>query len=209
MSDANEIDRQSAVAGEFLALAELLDTLPDAEWDTPSLCEGWRVREVVAHMTMAVRYSPEQFGAELQACDGDFTRLSDLLASRDAGLPVSALVGNLRDDTMHRWTPPGGGSIGALNHVVIHGLDITVPLGVDRRSPDETIRTVLDDLTRGGVHANFGFDVSGINLQATDIDWNFGSGMSIRGGAGDLALLVCGRDLPAGRIDGEFVSPGL
>ena len=45
------------------------------------------------------------------------------------------------------WTPPGGGYAGALNHVVIHGLDITVPLGVQRRSSGETIRVVLDDLT--------------------------------------------------------------
>jgi len=35
--------------------------------------------------------------------------------------------------------------------VVIHGLDATVPLGVPRRSPDATIRIVLDDLTTGGV----------------------------------------------------------
>ena len=67
---------------EFLALAELLDTFPDAQWDTPSLCAGWRVREVVAHLTMPVRYSPSQFGIELQDCDGDFTRLSNRLASQ-------------------------------------------------------------------------------------------------------------------------------
>ena len=27
-----------------------------AVWDAPSLCEGWRTREVVAHMTMPARY---------------------------------------------------------------------------------------------------------------------------------------------------------
>jgi len=85
---------------------------------------------------------------------------------------------------------------------VIHGLDITVPLGVGRRSPDETIRTVLDDLTEGGTHAHFGFDLSGVQLQATDIDWSYGSGTPITGAAGDLAVFVCGRKLPAGRIDG-------
>jgi uncharacterized protein (TIGR03083 family) len=202
MSNPTDIDRQAAAAAEYLALAELLDTQPEAAWDTQSLCEDWRVREVVAHMTMPVRYTMEQFGAELQACEGDFTRLSNTIASRDAALPVDALVGNLRDEMLHAWTPPGGGSTGALNHAVIHGLDITVPLGVGRRASDETIRAVLDDLTEGGAHAHLGFDLRGIQLQATDIDWSYGSGTPIRGEAGDLAAFVCGRTLPVGRIDG-------
>ena len=47
MSNPTEIDRQAAAAAEYLALAELLDTLPESGWDTQSLCEAWRVREVV------------------------------------------------------------------------------------------------------------------------------------------------------------------
>jgi len=112
MSNPTDVDRQAAAAAEYLALAELLDTQPEAAWDTQSLCEAWRVREVVAHMTMPVRYTMEQFGAELQACEGDFTRLSNTVASRDAALPVDVLVGNLRDEMLHAWTPPGGGSTG-------------------------------------------------------------------------------------------------
>lgn len=202
MSNPTDTERQAAVATEYLVLAELLDSLPESAWDTQSLCEAWRVREVVAHVTMPVRYSPEQFGAEFQAAGGDFTKLSNTLASRDAALPVEVLVGNLRDGTLHSWTPPGGGSTGALNHAVIHSLDITVPLGVDRRASDDTIRILLDDLTEGGGHAHFGFDLDGIQLQATDIKWNYGSGTPITGAAGDLAAFVCGRHLPAGQIDG-------
>jgi uncharacterized protein (TIGR03083 family) len=201
MNPPTEIDLQSAVTKEYLALADLLDPLADARWDTPSLCAGWRVREVVAHMTMPVRYSTAQFMAELQDCEGDFTRLSDRVASRDGALPTSVLMGNLRDATLHQWTPPGGGWTGALNHVVIHGLDITVPLGT-RHPPDEALRFVLDDLTGGGTHAHFGFDLDGLSLRATDTDWSFGSGPPISGAAEDLALLVCGRKLPAGRIEG-------
>ena len=202
MSTPTDTDRQAAAAAEYLALADLLDSQPEAGWDTPSLCEGWRVREVVAHMTMPVRYSPEQFGTEIQAAGGDFTKLSNTVAGRDAALPVDVLVGNLRDEMLHAWTPPGGGSTGALNHAVIHSLDITVPLEVDRRASDQAIRMVLDDLTEGGTHANFGFDLNGIQLRATDIEWSYGSGKTITGAAGDLAAFVCGRTLPAGRIDG-------
>ena len=150
---------------------------------------------------MPVRYTPEQFGVELRACDGDFTRLANTVASRDAGLPVDTLVANLRDDVLHVWTPPGGGRAGALNHVVIHGLDVTVSLGMTRRPPDKTMRTVLDDLTHGGTHVHFGFEFDDLRLEATDIDWSFGSGSVVTGPAEDLALLICGRTVPAGRIE--------
>src|SRR5512140_993351 len=163
----NDTDLQPAVAAEFQALARLLDSATDAQWDTPSLCAGWRVREVIAHMTMAARYPEDKFMAELRRCAFDFGRLSNELASRDAGLATSELVANLRSEVMQRWTPPGGGYHGALNHVVIHGLDVTVPLGVPRRSPDATIRVVLDDLTCCGVQAHFGTSIEGRCLQGT------------------------------------------
>jgi uncharacterized protein (TIGR03083 family) len=194
---------QPVVAAEFVSLADLLAVASDTQWDTQSLCERWRVREVIAHMTMAARYSEEEFMAELRRCDFDFTRLSNEVASRDASLPDDELVSSLRSDVMQRWTPPGGGHHGALNHVVIHGLDVTVPLGVPRRSPDETIRVVLDDLTQGGGQAHFGVDIEGRNLQASDLDWSHGSGPVLRGAAGDLALAICGRTVPDGRLEGE------
>ena len=199
----DDTDLQPVVAAEFLALADLLACAADAQWDTPSLCAGWRVREVIAHMTMAARYPEDKFLAELQRCNFDFGRLSNEIASGDAGLPASELVANLRSDVMQHWTPPGGGYHGALNHVVIHGLDVTVPLGVPRRSPDDTIQIVLDDLTRGGVSQHFGTNIEGRSFQATDLDWSYGAGSALRGTAEDLALVLCGRTVPAGRLTGK------
>jgi uncharacterized protein (TIGR03083 family) len=202
MNQAHPVDVKGAITAEFLALAAVLEGLGEEGWDAPSLCAGWRVREVVAHMTMPVRYSTEQFVAELRACDGDSTRLSNLVASRDASLPARVLVGNLRDPVMHEWEPPAAGAMAALNHVVIHGLDITVALGGPRVPPGETVRVVLDDLCGGGTHRHFGFDLEGLELRATDLDWAFGEGTPVVGAAGDLALFMTGRQLPAGRIHG-------
>jgi len=199
----SDADLQPAVAAEFQALAGLLDSATAAQWDTPSLCAGWRVREVIAHMTMAARYSEDEFMAELRRCGFDFGRLSNEIASRDAGLPPGELVASLRSDVLQHWAPPGGGYRGALNHVVIHGLDATVPLGVPRRSPDDTIRIVLDDLTHAGVHQHFGTSIEGRRLQATDLEWSYGSGPELRGKAEDLALVLCGRTVPAGRLTGS------
>jgi uncharacterized protein (TIGR03083 family) len=200
---ADDAHLQPLVAAEFLSLADLLAAASAAQWDTPSLCEGWRVREVIAHMTMPARYSEAEFLAELRRREFDFTRLSNEVASRDASLPAGELVAGLRSEVMHRWAPPGGGYHGALNHVVIHGLDVTVPLGVPRRAPGETIRAVLDDLARGGGHAHFGVDIQGRRLEASDLDWSYGSGAVLRGAAEDLALVICGRAVPEGRIEGD------
>ena len=200
MSTHEMVDLHAGVAAEFTWLADVLDGLEDVAWDTSSLCAGWRVREVVAHMTMAVRYTPPEFYAELEACKGDFTLLSDRIAARDASLPTTTLVGNMRDDAMHAWIPPGGGVMGALTHVVIHGLDITVPLGVARPAPNENVLAVLDHLTVGGGHANFGFELDGLRLQATDTNWTFGAGTPTRGTTADLALLISGRKIAPGRI---------
>ncbi len=193
---------QLAVAAQYQALAELLSTASDAVWNTESLCDGWRVLEVVAHVTMPARYPQDEFMAELERCGYDFTRLSNEIASRDAELPLAQLVADLRSDVLHHWTPPGGGYHGALNHVVIHGLDVAVPLGEPRQAPDETIRVILDDLTQGGIHEHFGIDIDDRILEASDLDWQYGSGLPLRGAAEDLALAMSGRNVPNGRLNG-------
>lgn len=202
---ADDADLQPAVEAELSALADLLDPISDAQWDTPSLCEGWRVREVAAHLTMPACYSEDEFLARLRECGFDFPRLSNQVASRDAELPTAELVANLRAGVMRHWTPPDGGYHGALNHVVIHALDATVPLGVPHRVPEETVRVVLDDLTEGGGHAHFDVDIDGHRLHATDLDWSYGWGPELRGSGGDLALVLCGRTVPAGRLEGDLL----
>lgn len=191
-------DLQAMVAADYLALGDLLEALPASRWDTPSLCEGWRIREVVAHLTMPARYGEAEFMAELKDCDFDFGRLSNRIAERDAALPTQTLVSNVFSEVLHGWQPPGGGAMGALNHVVIHSLDITVPLGVQRRSPDATIRVILDSMAGGGAE-NFGVDISALTLTATDLAWSAGSGPQRSGSAEDLVLFMAGR-----KVDGRL-----
>ena len=53
------------------------------------------------------------------------------------------------------------------------------------------------------MHQHFGTRIDGRRLQATDLDWSYGSGSVLRGKAEDLALVLCGRTTPAGRIEGK------
>jgi len=96
-----DTDLAAAVADEYRALADLLDASGPAVWDAPSLCEGWRTREVVAHMTMPARYEGPAFMAELEAAGGDFTVLSNTVAARDGALPAATLLGDLRSEALH------------------------------------------------------------------------------------------------------------
>jgi uncharacterized protein (TIGR03083 family) len=166
-------------------------------WDTPSLCAGWQVRHVVAHVAMPVRLTPEQFGAELAAAGGDFAVLSDTVAARDAARPVTDQLDALRSPRLHAWQPPGGGATGALTHAVVHSLDVTVALDRPAVAPEEAVVAVLDQLTaaRG---AWFGLDLDGVRLEAADSGWSWGEGDVVRADGGRLVSLLGGRTLPDG-----------
>ncbi len=197
-------DIRDMIAAQRGELGELLAGLPAARWDEPTLCAGWRVREVVAHITMPFRYSGRRFAFELARSRGRFGEMADRLARRDAdALTPGDLAGAVRSNVGHPWKPPGGGFEGALAHDVIHGMDITVPLGLGHTVPHERLRLVLPGSLSERSVRYFGVDLDGVELRADDMDWSLGSGAPLGGTAADLLLVLCGRSLPAGRLSGE------
>lgn len=193
---------RAAVAAERRAQVALYAALSEQDWDRPSLCSGWRVREVLAHVTMPFRYSLPRIAWEMVKARGSFDRMADRRARIDAQVLSSGqLWESLRDNIEHPWAPPGGGPLGALSHDVIHGLDVSTPLGLDDTASPERVGLVLAGLRPKQV-AFFGVDLDGVELRATDIEWSYGSGDAVSGRAQDLLLLVCGRHVPAGRLSG-------
>jgi uncharacterized protein (TIGR03083 family) len=194
-------DIRDMIAAERADLAEMLTGLPAPRWDEPTLCAGWRVREVVAHITMPFRYSSRRFVFELARSRGKFNAMADRCARRDAAVMTpDELAAALGSNTGHPWRPPGGGYEGALTHDVIHGLDITEALGLGRRVPEDRLGVVLPNLATPKSLGFFGVDLSGIELRACDAAWTSGSGTSVTGTAQDLALFLSGRNLPPGRL---------
>ena len=197
-------DIRDMIAAERTELAKLLAGLPASRWDEPTLCADWRVREVVAHITMPFRYGRGRFALELAKSRGKFNEMADRCARRDAGVvSPGELAEALRSNANHPWQPPGGGYQGALTHDVIHGLDITEALGLGRLVPEDRLGVVLPNLVTPKALGFFGVDLSGVELRAADTGWTFGSGRPVTGTAQDLALFLCGRKLPSGRFEGR------
>ncbi|MFB7532681.1 maleylpyruvate isomerase family mycothiol-dependent enzyme [Streptomyces sp. NPDC056178] len=194
---------RAAIAAERQELAAVLDGLSEEEWDAPTLCAGWRVREVAAHMSLGFRYSLPRMARELVRARGNIHRMTDRCAHKDAAThSTRELAALLRDNADHPWTPPVGGFTAALGHDVIHGLDITVALGLGRRVPEDRLRILLESVDARTLKF-FGADLQGIELRADDLDWSFGAGTPLSGAAQDLLVLVYGRRLPPGRLRGE------
>ncbi|MFK0259441.1 maleylpyruvate isomerase family mycothiol-dependent enzyme [Streptomyces sp. NPDC090445] len=196
-------DLGAAIAAERRELADLFDGLRADQWDAPSLCDGWRVREVVAHMSMGFRLSLPATLGELVKARGNLHRMTDRVARRDAAAhSAGELSAFLRDNAHHPWTPPVGGLASALGHDVVHGLDVTVALGLGRRVPGDRLRILLDGIKPRGLKF-FGVDLDGVRLCAEDADWSYGTGAPVYGAAQDLLVLAFGRKLPRGRLRGE------
>lgn len=180
-------------------LADLLATLTPDQWAAPSLCYGWRVREVVAHLTMPYRHSGLRVLRGVLAARGRFDVFADRIARADtAALSDAELLASLRQNIEHPWRPPGGGQAGALGHDLIHGLDITEPLGLPG-PPVERIADVLRHAGKRNLKA-FGIDLSETRYEATDADVSVGAGAEaatvVRMPAKDVLLAVTGRGGP-------------
>jgi uncharacterized protein (TIGR03083 family) len=195
-------DLMPTIAAERRAFGDVLEGLAAPDWHAPSLCAGWRVREVVAHMTMPFRCPAPRFPGELVRSRGTFARMADRVARRDAQAPIGTLLEGWQTNVNHPWKPPGGGLQGALTHDVVHGMDITVPLGIEHPVGDAALRVVLDHATTPLSLKHFDLDLTGIRLEADDLDWAFGDGEPVRGGARALLLVLMDRRLPAGLLSG-------
>jgi uncharacterized protein (TIGR03083 family) len=190
------------IAAERRELAGVLSGLSADQWQGPSLCAGWTVAHVVAHLTMPFRISEQDFMLALQRAGGRFTELSDEIADRDSRLPQAQLVAVLRANAETPWSPPGGGLAGALSHDVIHGLDIAWPLSIEYPIPGRAMAAVLDSVISPGDRSLFGFPLDGIELSATDLGWSAGTGEQLAGRSRDLLLLLAGRQVPHELFDG-------
>lgn len=188
----------SETQAERERLAGLFCDLSPEQWDTASLCTGWRAREVVAHMTMPFRTRPLSVITGMLLAGFSFQRYADRDARSTARQESPAeLVDLLRRNIDNPWQPPGAGGAGALSHDVIHGLDVTEPLGLPA-PPRDRIALVLASASPRRARY-FGVNLTGQRLTATDADVSVGEGANVVPmTAKDILLVITGR-LPLDR----------
>ncbi|MFM2072009.1 MAG: hypothetical protein RLZZ623_2272 [Actinomycetota bacterium] len=195
------------VAAERRELADLLDGLTDEQWNAASLCAGWRMREVAAHVVMPFSLSLPRLFLKLAGNRFDFDRVADRWAKAEQRSNAE-LVSALRANVDHRFTPPGFGPEAPLTDAVVHGQDIRRPLGMATAVAPEHAVVVLDLLVspkaaRGFVRKGL---VENLSLTATDADWTHGHGTPVIGSADSLITVLAGRSGAIDELSGDGVA---
>jgi uncharacterized protein (TIGR03083 family) len=195
-----------AVAAERRRIADLLDCLDEDALSTPSLCAGWDVKTVAAHLVSVFADSFWTF-QRTAIRYGGFNRAIDELARRRARTPAADIARTLRQRADHRLNPPVTGPLSGLTDVLVHGGDIQIPLGLPFRPDDKKVGWALDFLTGP---RPLGFvprgRLRGIALHSTDIGRSWGTGAEIHAPAALLMMAVNGRVGILGLLDGPGVA---
>lgn len=195
----------SAVADERRSIADLIDGLDAGQLATPSLCAGWDVKTVAAHL---VSDFVDGFWGFLASGvrHGSVNRGIDALARRRAQAAASEIARTLREQADHRLSPPVTGPLSGLTDVLVHGADIRLPLGLPHHPDPRHVARALDFLTS---RTQFGFfphrRLGGIQLHDEDTGRTWGDGEVVAGPGSAVLLAVCGRTVALERLVGAGV----
>jgi len=185
---------------ERLGFIGTLETLTDEQWRTPSLCEGWTVENVAAHLAWAPAAGPlEMLPAAVRAGFRPNRLIADS-AVRWTSRGRAAILDQLRHNAESGAKPLGVPRIAALTDAVVHGLDVRVPLGLPQVIDPDAFRLIADwtvtttwpsTMVIGGSPAA---RLRGTRLVATDLDWSWGEGTEVRETSDRILLRLLGRD---------------
>lgn len=196
----------AVIAGQRRAIADLLAGLAPDEWDRPSLCAGWRIREVAAHV--AVTPDPPPLGVILATAvraRGDYNRMVDLLTRRYSGQRPAELVASLRAHADSRRLPALTNYRNILMDTLVHAQDMAIPLGRPLPVDPEAAAAAAAHAVTVGRPVFDPHRLDGVRLCATDTAWSAGTGAELRGPALALLLAVCGRRALLGELSGPGV----
>lgn len=195
------MDVMTLAHAERSDLADFLATLQPGQWESPSLCAGWSVREVVAHIVSYEDHGPADLLKRLGRTHFRPQRLNEaaLADYRDMG-PDELLefLGNHLEP--QGSTARVGGRVGLVD-CLIHHQDIRRPLGMPRAIPVERLSAALPFAVWAPPLRGF-WKARGVRLVATDLDWAYGRGPEARGPAEAVLMAMAGRGDAAADLTG-------
>lgn len=184
-------------------LVDLLEDLSEQEWQHPSLCEGWSVRQVAAHVALQnTPWSALPRGVVEIVKAGGMDGAIHAMACRHAQLPTERIVAEIRDRIgVWRPLPTVTHRESAIDYLV-HLQDIAIPLGREVAMPVDVAAVAAERVWRSPrmFHARRRF--AGYRLVATDVEWSAGQGREVAGPIGAILLLLTGRRAGLHRLTG-------
>lgn len=180
-------------------LADLLETLTPGQWEAPSLCEDWRVRDVVAHVMSFDGVT--LLGMFRRAIRGRFVHINQVGVDELASLTTEQLLHRLRTQLRPQGLATTLGGRLALLDVTIHHQDIRRPLGMLRQIPADRLRSVLGASVFSPELPAWRL-ARGVRLAPTDLDWTHGSGPELTGPAEAMLMAITGRRSAIGELAG-------
>jgi uncharacterized protein (TIGR03083 family) len=196
-----------AIERERLSLADLLEGLTEEQWNAPSLCEGWRIKDVAAHVALAPQ-PPSVWAMLVEGvrAGGRFHKLNRDFAVRYADRPGVDLVADLRNHAASRRLPAVTNYRNILFDILVHGQDIAIPLGIPRDMPKDAAVAGIDRVWMMGRPFGVKPELKQFRYAATDVDWTAGEGPEVAGPIAALLLLMTGRPAALPWLSGHGVA---
>ena len=171
-------------------IARFLATLTPEQWQAPSLCTDWSVKDVVAHV-----YSYEGLGKPAlirRFAKGLIVRTNQVGVDELAPLSIRQLIELADNNIQPRGLTAGFGGMIALVDGTVHHQDIRRALGLPRVIPPDRLRRVVESIP-GNPRLGAGRRIRGLRLRADDIDWTHGDGPEVTGPGEALMMAMTGR----------------
>jgi uncharacterized protein (TIGR03083 family) len=192
----------AAVADQRRRFASLISDLDEAQLATPSLCLGWDVKTVAAHVVSTVLDGMTGFLQMAVRC-GSLSRGIDVLARRRAEAPTHEIIAALDEHADRPITSPVFGPRGPLADILVHSGDVRIPLGLPFEPDVQHAVSAMDFVTGGWP---IGFvplgRLRGIRLSANDVNRVWRAGVEANGPVGALLMSACGRSAALDALDG-------
>ena len=186
-------------------LLALLQGLTATQWQAPSLCSRWSVKDVATHVVSYDELSKPALVATFLRGGGSFAKVNDVALRRYQSLVADEVLDLLARNLRPSGLPAALGGGIALTDGTIHHQDIRRVLRLPRTIPVSHLVPVLD-FALGAPTLPAKKNAEGLKLTATDVDWTSGSGAEISGPGESLLMALAGRPHALDELSGPGLS---